>query len=268
MSDIASAFRNADGAMQADLVRCLDFMNGLPFFRDYKKQSWEALKITGGSKILDAACGLGYDVLEMARLFPDSKFYGVDISKAFLDIARSRAQSLQNAIFIHGDSNHLEFENNKFDGARIDRSLQHISSPIDTVKEMVRVTRAGGRIVISEPDWGTFFLHNGDFETGAKIADFWRRSFVNPYIGRESGDLIEKCGVEDIHCRIYALAITALEAADVIFDLARVKENCVDAGILSSGEAQDWWAASEIASKNGTFLACLNIIQYEGSIRK
>lgn len=268
MPDIASAFQNADGAMQDALAHCLDFMNELPFFRNYKRQTWEALKIAPGNKILDAACGLGYDVIEMSRLFPDSEFCGVDISDGFLAIARSRAKGVRNAKFIRGNLKHIDFANNEFDGGRIDRSLQHIDSPIDAVRELVRVTRAGGRIVISEPDWGTFFVHNGDFETGSKMAGLWRGSFVNPYIGREAGDLLAECGVADIKCRVHPLVVTTLETADVIFDLARVKDNCVTAGVLSVVEAHNWWRASEIASRRGTFLACLNIIQYDGATCK
>ena len=44
MIDIALGFRNADGEMLNELVHCLDFMNGLPFFKAYKAHSWEKVE--------------------------------------------------------------------------------------------------------------------------------------------------------------------------------------------------------------------------------
>jgi SAM-dependent methyltransferase len=265
MTDIALSFRHADGAMRSDLTRCLDFMNGTPFFRRYKQETWDALQISGNSSILDVACGVGFDVIELARRFPRANVYGLDPSQGFLGLARERAQGLANARFVAGDSRCLPFSDNCFDAVRIDRSLQHISAPIEALREMVRVTRKGGRIVVAEPDWGTFFVYNGDLETGAKIARVWEKSFANPYIGREAGVLLQQCGVESIGCRAHALVVRSVEAADIIFDLGRVTENCVAAGALTQDEAEGWCQATQATGQSGAFVACLNMLLWEGS---
>lgn len=266
MTDIASSFRNADGAMRSELTRCLDFMNGTPFFQRYKKESWDALQISGRGEILDVACGVGFDVIELARRFPGAEVYGLDPSQGFLDLARDRAQGLANARFVVGDSRRLPFGNGCFDAVRIDRSLQHIGGPVDALREMVRVTRKGGRIVVAEPDWGTFFVYNGDLATGAKIAGFWEKSFANPYIGREAGVLLQQWGVEIIDCRAHALIVRSGEAADIIFDLTRVTDNCVAARVLTREEAERWRDATTAACRSGGFLACLNIMLWDGSV--
>ncbi len=131
---------------------------------------------------------------------------------------------------------------------------------------MVRVTRRGGRIVVAEPDWGTFFVYNGDLAAGAKIAGFWEKSFANPYIGREAGVLLQQCGVESIGCRAQALVVRDEAAADIIFDLTRVTDNCVAAGVLARDEADGWRKAAQTACRSGAFLACLNIMLWDGSI--
>ena len=76
MSDIASSFRHTVGALKPALVNCLDFMNALPFFRTYKTHSWDALQITSDKKILDVACGVGFDVVEMAKKISMCPFFG------------------------------------------------------------------------------------------------------------------------------------------------------------------------------------------------
>lgn len=266
MTDIASSFRDADGAMRPDLTRCLDFMNGTAFFQRYKAESWDALRLAENSRILDVACGVGFDAIELARRFPGAEVYGLDPSQGFLELARERAQGLANARFIGGDSRRLPFGDNCFDAVRIDRSLQHIGAPIEALREMVRVTRAGGRIVVAEPDWGTFFVYNGDRATGAKIAEFWEKSFANPYIGREAGVLLQHCGVENIGCRAHALIVRDEAAADIIFDLTRVTDNCVAERVLTREEAQRWRDATKSACESGAFLACLAIMLWDGSI--
>lgn len=264
--DVAVAFRDADGPMRETLVGCLDFMNGLPFFRAYKAHTWETLQIAKGASILDVACGVGYDVIGMATAHPEARFTGADRSAAFLDVARARAASLSNARFVVGDAAHLPFPDGAFDGARIDRALQHLADPAGVVREMARVTRPGGRIVAAEPDWGTFFLYDGDAGVGARIAAKWLESFAHPRIGRELGLIFEQCGLADIGCAAHALALTQAADADVVFDLARLLTNCVDSGVLSAGEARDWRAGAETASGEGTFLAGLTIIERWGTV--
>lgn len=264
MTDIASSFRHADGALQSDLTRCLDFMNETPFFHRYKNETWNALQIAETSRILDVACGVGFDVIELARRFPRARICGLDPSRGFLELARERARGLENALFVGGDSRRLPFADGWFDGVRIDRSLQHISAPFEALREMARVARSGGKIVVAEPDWGTFFVYNGDLDVGARICGLWRKSFANPYIGREIGVLLQRCGVADIDCRAHPLVVRSLDAADIIFDLARVTDNCVAAGVLTREEAQNWRRATETACRRGTFLACLNIMLWQG----
>jgi len=248
--------------MRAALVGCLDYMNDLPFFRAYKAQTWESLRIGESEIFRDVACGVGFDVIEMGKAFSRARFTGVDKSASLLDIARSRAGDLPNVDFAPGDAGHLPFPDNAFDGARIDRSLQHIPDPASAVREMTRVVRPGGRIVAAEPDWGTFFLHIGDAGIGERMTAQWRESFANPFIGRELGDIFAACGVADVACRAHALALTRLESADVVFDLRRLAENCVTAGVLSA----DWRAGAERASEKGAFLACLTIIERWGTV--
>ncbi len=56
--NIGSGFRNADGELFSKLVRCLDFMNELPFIKAYKSHSWQTLKkaypsVSGATKYGD-----------------------------------------------------------------------------------------------------------------------------------------------------------------------------------------------------------------------
>ena len=165
------------------LVACLDAMNRLDAFMSYKARSWELVVARGARRILDAACGVGFDVIEMAERRPDARFVGADMSERFLRLARARATGLANVEFVRADARRLPFPDASFDAARIDRSFQHIEGPEAAMRELQRVVRPGGRIVACEPDWGAFFLRGVDDTLDAIIAARFASLFVNPRIG-------------------------------------------------------------------------------------
>jgi ubiquinone/menaquinone biosynthesis C-methylase UbiE len=265
-TNIGAGFRNADSELFGRLVRCLDFANDLPFFKAYKAHSWKSLKIEPGQLILDVACGTGSDLLQLAAQYPGTRFIGVDKSENFLAVAKERARSTPNVQFVFGDAQQLPLGDRAVHAARIDRSLQHMEAPAAVLKEMARVTRTGGRIVACEPDWETFILFNGEFDDSRRIAGFFQRSIRNRYIGRELASLMNECGVAALRTHVHAFWTSQLQEADVIFDLRKVADQCVDADLIARDDVENWWTLSEQASQNGTFFAALNVVETGGVV--
>jgi SAM-dependent methyltransferase len=56
-------------------------------------------RLEGGIRATDVGCGSGAAVIEMARAFPSSTFFGYDLSEDALELARDRASGLENAKF-------------------------------------------------------------------------------------------------------------------------------------------------------------------------
>jgi ubiquinone/menaquinone biosynthesis C-methylase UbiE len=214
--------------------------------------------------ILDVGCGTGSDLIHLANLFPKSNFVGVDKSENFLAIAKQRAASLENIQFLPGDASRLPIDKESIDAIRIDRSLQHMETPAAILREMVRVTKSGGRIVACEPDWETFLLFNGEFDDSWQIASFFQRSIRNPFIGRELASLMNECGMKHLETHVHAFCTDKLEEADVIFDLEKVKDQCAAADMLTQDDGDNWWALSQKASEKGIFFASLNIVETAG----
>jgi ubiquinone/menaquinone biosynthesis C-methylase UbiE len=117
------------------------------------RQSGEAVVqkvgITKGLKVLDLGCGDGTTALPAAKLGAD--VLGVDIASNLVAAgnARAKAQGLANCRFQEGDASNLhELNDHAFDLVVSIFGAMFAPKPFDVAKEMVRVTRAGGRIVM------------------------------------------------------------------------------------------------------------------------
>ena len=117
------------------------------------RQSGEALVrglgITKGLKVLDLGCGDGTTALPEARLGAD--VLGVDIARNLVEAGNKRAQQqgLMNCKFQEGDASNLqELKDHAFDLVVSIFGAMFAPKPFDVAKEMVRVTRPGGRIVM------------------------------------------------------------------------------------------------------------------------
>src|SRR5262245_60653238 len=108
-----------------------------------------SLGITPGMKVLDLGCGDGTTALPAARRGAD--VLGVDIARNLVDAGNRRAQAegLKNCRFQQGDATNLnELPNGGFDLVVTMFGAMFAPRPLDVAKEMVRVTKPGGRIVM------------------------------------------------------------------------------------------------------------------------
>jgi ubiquinone/menaquinone biosynthesis C-methylase UbiE len=117
------------------------------------RESGEALVmtlgITGGLEVLDLGCGDGTTALPAARL--GANVLGVDIASNLVEAGNARAQSLglSNCSFQEGDASDLsELEDESFNLVVSIFGAMFAPRPFEVAKEIVRVTRPGGRIVM------------------------------------------------------------------------------------------------------------------------
>jgi SAM-dependent methyltransferase len=117
------------------------------------RESGEALVvtlgITEGLDVLDLGCGDGTTALPAARL--GANVLGVDIARNLVEAGNARAQSLglTNCRFQEGDASDLrDLDDDSFDLVISFFGAMFAPRPFDVAKEVVRVTRPGGRIVM------------------------------------------------------------------------------------------------------------------------
>ena len=107
------------------------------------------LGITKGLNILDLGCGDGTTAIPEAKL--GANVSGVDIASNLVAAGniRAKAEGLTNCIFQEGDATDLNgLKDESFDLVVSIFGAMFAPKPLDVAKEMVRVTRKGGRIVM------------------------------------------------------------------------------------------------------------------------
>jgi len=107
------------------------------------------LGVTPGMKVLDLGCGDGTTALPLARLGAD--VLGVDIASNLVAAGNRRveAEGLTNCRFQEGDASHLDdLADDTFDMVVSIFGAMFAPRPSDVAKEMVRVTRPAGRVIM------------------------------------------------------------------------------------------------------------------------
>jgi len=118
--------------------------------RRWRREAAEAV-VQPGDRVLDSCCGTGD--LAIAAAAAGGTVTGVDFSKPMLERARRKAPELE---WIEGDALALPFADESFDAATIAFGLRNVADVDAALRELGRVTRPGGRLVVCEfsrPTW-------------------------------------------------------------------------------------------------------------------
>ena len=103
------------------------------------------------AKVLDCATGTGDLALEFQKqLNPQSHITGVDFCKEMLDQAEKKTKNIKNIHFQQADVEELPFADHSFDICSIAYGLRNMKDPIKALKEMARVLKPGGVLIILE----------------------------------------------------------------------------------------------------------------------
>ena len=112
-----------------------------------------------GTRVLDLGCGPGHASGQLAARFPDLEFVGVDLSPGMIATARRRHDSLPNLEFREGDAMALPFDDASFERGLTLASIKHWPDPALGLRELARVLRPYGELLVLECDrratWAT-----------------------------------------------------------------------------------------------------------------
>jgi demethylmenaquinone methyltransferase/2-methoxy-6-polyprenyl-1,4-benzoquinol methylase len=196
----AAAPGTAPGTLQETQVRAMfdriagiyDRLNSVMtagLHHEWRRRAIDLAALEPGDRVLDVATGTG-DLAFAAgsRVGPDGEVVGSDFSERMLELARAKAGAAlgpgaggaATVRFELGNALELPYADDSFDAATVGFGARNFSDLPQGLREMVRVVRPGGRVVVLEittphrPPLSTFF-------------SLWFDRVV-PLLGRLAGD--------------------------------------------------------------------------------
>jgi ubiquinone/menaquinone biosynthesis C-methylase UbiE len=178
---------------KGDFTRIADTM------RESGDAAVEGLGAIKGLKVLDLGCGDGTTALPAARR--GAEVLGVDIARNLVAAgnARAKAQGLTNCVFREGDASNLhQLDDHSFDLVVSMFGAMFAPRPFDVAKEMVRVTRPGGRIVMANWIPGDPTLVAQTLQISSAYSPPPPEGFVSPMTWGIEANVIERFGAAGI----------------------------------------------------------------------
>ncbi len=229
----------------------------------YKARSFELLGLAEGDQVLDVGCGTGEDARTIAGRVAGVSVLGIDASDEKIREARARTLGLPRPVdFRVADAYALPFEDDTFDACRADRVLHHLVGPAKALAEMARVTRPGGRVVVSDTDYDTLVVEAPDPRLTARIVTHHADRMECGRVGRRLPGLLRDAGLEAIAMTPYAAVAT--EYDEEVLKLRDKAERAAEAGVIGRADARRWVESLVEADRAGRFVCALIVLTMAG----
>lgn len=142
-------------AMFADIAPTYDLVNSVLSFGVHHRWRKRAVRDSGaapGHAVLDCATGTGDLALAFKRAVgDDGVVLGTDFCAEMIVPAPAKAEKRGLAVdFEVADAMDLPYEDDRFDIASISFGIRNVDDPVVALREMARVVKPGGRVVVLE----------------------------------------------------------------------------------------------------------------------
>jgi ubiquinone/menaquinone biosynthesis C-methylase UbiE len=113
--------------------------------------------IRPGTRLLDVGCGPGSITAGLAQRVAPAETIGIDPSPSVIETAKllSNANVAEHLAFEVGSIYEPRFAAETFDAVFVHQVLQHLSRPVDALRQMLSILKPGGVLGVRDVDWGS-----------------------------------------------------------------------------------------------------------------
>jgi SAM-dependent methyltransferase len=242
-----------DDFLAADLevqIAALDHQSRLPGISRLRAWSLAVLGLKPGERVLDIGSGTG----ECARLLAEAvgdtgEAIGLDPNEGMRAEAGRRARG---ARFVDGNAYDLPFADGSLDAVTCERVFQHLTDPDRVAKEIARVLRPGGRVVITDIDWATAVIHPGDLDIVRAVTEAMRGGVTNPFAARRLPGQLVRAGLAVADIGSQAMLQSPAEATGPLVKM--LGRMAVDRGVIDADRCEKFLTELAAGAESGDFL--------------
>jgi ubiquinone/menaquinone biosynthesis C-methylase UbiE len=257
----------APAELRALILAVLEGMANTPEIGQVRAAADALLRPVAGERILDAGCGAG----EVARALvatvgPEGRVTAIDASRTAVEYARSKDDDT-GVEYRVADVTALPFDDAVFDAVRCERVLQHLADPDAGVAELVRVTRAGGRVCLIDTDWRSLASDGlPDDLVEAVTQTLLRRAVLHhSTMGRTLRRRLVRHGLTEVSAQPVTICFTDPDRAAAILPIFSPLVP-PEAGMIPDDLRERWFEAIAASRARDEFLAVLTLWVAVGTV--
>ena len=217
-------------------------------------------------QILEVGCGTGAVMRFLARREDFSgKVLGIDHCLPFLKAAQrfTHEEGFGDRIeFRIGDVHKLDFPTATYDVVIAHTLISHVTAPTMVLREMARVLRPGGTIVVFDGDYASLSYGFADRDFGHHMdVALANATFNNPLIMRDLPRLLPELGLK--MRAAWGDAVAEIGQASYFRSFAETYAPAViQAGLMPAEAVEFWLSAQQRSMMNDSFFASCNYYTY------
>jgi ubiquinone/menaquinone biosynthesis C-methylase UbiE len=184
-------------------------------------QKYLALRISTGGSVLSVGCGPGVILREVCALNRSIRATGLDISDERVREAKQRNRENPQANFVRGDAQAMDFASNSFELVYSRMLMEYLKDKEGAVREMVRVCKAGGAVLLQDLDGQLLWHYPEDPAVQGTVEKVVRALAVtgfDPFIGRKLFSLAHQAGLKNIDVQVECYHLIAGEIEPAILE--------------------------------------------------
>jgi len=191
---------------------------------------------------------------------PNGRVIGVDNNPKMIDAARQRYQEARLPILFQVEwANKLPFWDDMFHSCRADHLFTHLRDRKSALREMMHVVKPGGRVVVTEPDWGGLLIDAPETNLTRRILEFRARMAINGWSGRQLPHLFQQVGLTDLQIVPANLVVTRYQEANELFQIETAVDHMQAARLLKKEQGQRWLDHLRAADETGHFFGAITL---------
>jgi len=223
-------------------------------------QTLKALALNTGEYVVDVGCGTGFLISEMAAMVGETgSLTGVDFSQDMLDVAIQRCESLPQVTLRQGSAVDLPLGDASFDAATCTQTLLYVPDVDQSIAELARVLKVGGRLAVVETDWNGAIVNSSGPAMTQTIFQSFQKPIPNPNLPTKLSPMLRKHGFGAINIEAVPIINTGYTSAN--FSKSVIKwaaDMAVREKDISRREGDAWVADLEAKAKVGEYFFCVN----------
>jgi ubiquinone/menaquinone biosynthesis C-methylase UbiE len=251
-------FSDVDGSAEPEhFINCLNEQYAKDSaLRVNKQRTLELAELHDGHTVLDAGCGVGFDAIQMAaQVGQTGHVFGVDLSEEMISQARLNAAHLNLPLtYRTGNIYQLEFGDNYFDRCRVDKTFQHLSDPQAALKELIRVTKPGGKILVADPDHDSVIIDTPYADINHRFLRFRSDHMPQGGIAHQLYGFCKELGLVDVQVEPLTHVYTEYEQKKITSPYLDEIWVAQEHGAVTREEAEAWTAYLKQAIESNRFM--------------